>query len=625
MEFYKQLIVDNPNPIYVKNHEGTIILANEAFSFLHGISLDVLIEKGTVDFDFAKNRDKELIESGDSVSFEEYFKLRDGKRVWYNTVKKPIFGPDGERWLVSTSSEITDLKKAYLLADKAVKTKQTFLANVSHEIRTPMNGILGMARLLNKTGLTPEQEKYLQFIYSNADNLLMVLNEIVDYSNAVTGNIIQEKKPIDVIAQIQEIVSGFVAKAKEKDLDLTFTRPNKEFPIVEGDAYLLSQVMTHLLNNALKFTEKGRICISLEKEEQVDEKVYITFCVEDTGIGIHIDKFELIFESFNKAYSNTNKLYGGTGLGLSLCKMLVELQGGKIWLESIPTEGSKFCFTLPYEISEQKIVPSPKGKVETQNIKGLSILLAEDNKVNQFLALSYMELIDAKVDIALDGLEALAKSKEKKYDIILMDIQMPFLSGIDVTKKIRREKNKNRSTPIIAFTANVLRNNLEIYKKAGLNDYLAKPYYEAELFQIIALHAGSPGLEDRQETSPSNQAEQETPIEEPLYDFSGLGVLGNDEDFLKEMKKLFIDTIPQQITLLYEAVQAKEWESVKDITHSLKSTLGNIGIKEAVKGIKMIEELAIEGNKLREMNAEIVKIRSVISQVTSAFSNDLKI
>ncbi len=624
MEFYKQLIVDSPNPIYVKNQEGIIILANEAFAYLHGISLEVLLKKGTIDFDFAQKRDSDLIESGDSVSYEEYYKLPNGKKVWYNTIKNPIAMPDGETWLVSTSSEITELKKANLLADQAAKAKQTFLANVSHEMRTPMNGILGMVRLMNKTNLSPEQEKYLGFIQSNADNLLMVLNEIVDYANAEIGNIIQEKKPFDVIAQVQEIVAGFLVEAQEKGLKLSFVRPSMEFPIIEGDSYLLSQILTHLLNNALKFTQKGSICISLDKQEQDDKKVYITFVVEDTGIGIHTDKFELIFESFNQAYNNTSRLYGGTGLGLSLCKILVELQRGKIWLESVPSEGSKFCFTLPYEISAQKTVSSPKFSFETQNITGLPILLAEDNKVNQFLAISYLELIDAKVDVAQDGLEALAKSNEKKYDIILMDIQMPYMSGLEVTKKIRQEQSINKSTPIIAFTANVLRKNLEDYKKAGLDDFLAKPYTETELFRLIALHTHSAGLKELVRGTPSTEIKEVTSLEEPLYDFTNLGILGTDEDFLIEIKKLFIETIPPQIDVLAQAVQANEWAAIPGLTHNLKSTLGNIGINEAVKAIKKIEELALEGNKVKELKDLIEKVRSIIDRVITAFSNDLK-
>jgi two-component system, OmpR family, aerobic respiration control sensor histidine kinase ArcB len=621
MEFYKQLILDSPNPIYVKNEEGAIILANEAFADLHNISLETLLNQGTLNIDFSQKRDSDLIKTGDSATFEEYFKLKDGKKVWFNTIKKPTTGPKGEKWLVSTSSDITEIKKGKGISDQSAKSKYSFQANVSHEIRTLLNGIHGMVSLMNKTTISPQQKKYLDFIHTNADNLLLVLNEIVGYSNVEIGNIIQEKQPFDVVAQVKKIVADFENLAVERELKLSLDNPKIEFPIIEGDPHLLSEILKHLFRNAFQFTRKGSIKISLEKQEAIDDKILISFCVEDTGIGIPPDKLIPIFESFNQEYTSSRKSYGRAELGLSRCKKLVELQGGKFWTENV-SEGSKFCLTLPYKISIQKDIPSKKASFETQNIKGLSILLAEDNKINQFLALSFLELIDAKVDLAHDGEEALAKSKEKKYDLILMDIRMPFLNGFEVTKKIRQEKNKNKSSPIIAMTADILNNNRETFNNAGITDFLAKPYNETELFHLIALHTGKKPIDEKSKAELS--IPQTLNSEEPLYDFTNLGILGTDEEFLKEMKILFIETIPPQIDLVDKAVQAHDWAAMPGLTHNLKSTLGNIGINKAVKRIKKIDELALEGKNVKEMNELIEQLRSLINRVIEAFLNDLK-
>jgi len=622
MEFFKQAIEHSPNPTYVKNTQGKVVLANNAFAALHGTTVDLLIERGGLKMDFAAKMDMEMLQSGQPISLDEYIKRKDGTKGWYNTIKKPIYNDVGERWLLSISSDITDLKKSNILAEEAIRAKSTFLANVSHEIRTPMNGILGMARLLKKTQLTAEQENYLQFILSNADNLLNILNEILDYSNVESGNVKLENIPFDVVAEVSNIVDRAKQKAEDKGLIMNFHLPKDPLSAVEGDPYLLSQVLNHIINNAIKFTKAGKIDIRIKGSQIKSGSINLTFTVEDTGIGISTDKFEQVFESFNQAYASATRLYGGTGLGLTLSKKIIEIQGGKIWLESTPNVGSKFFFTLPYKISEVDAVDlKPKKETTSRNIQDLVILLVEDNNVSQLLALSYLASKGAIVDVANHGAEALEKAKSRKYDIILMDIQMPIMSGIEAAKKIRQEPNINQGTPIIAFTANVLRADLEAYGNAGFNDFLAKPFLENDLYRIVALHAEVNNIDDTvpiSEQEDVNEGEKET-----LYSFSNLGSLAQNQEFVHQMMEIFITSVPDQVDNMVKAIDEKSWSTVIDISHSLKSTFGNIQIIDAYEALRDIEALAsIEGEK-DELEKLVARVQVSVDKIIPIFQEQI--
>ncbi|HSJ66279.1 MAG TPA: ATP-binding protein [Anditalea sp.] len=622
MEFFKQAIENSPNPTYVKNTHGQIILANKAYAALYSTTVDMLIQEGGLKIDFSAKMDNQLLKSGDSNSLDEYIKKKDGSKVWYNTIKKPIYNEEGERWLLSVSSDITALKKSSILAEEAIKAKSTFLANVSHEIRTPMNGILGMARLLKKTQLTAEQENYLQFILSNADNLLNILNEILDYSNVESGNVKLENIPFDVVAEVYNTVDRARQKADDKGLKMNFHLPENPLPVVEGDPYLLLQVLNHVINNAIKFTKAGHIDIKVNGSKPKGAIINLTFTVEDTGIGISTDKFEQVFESFNQAYASSTRLYGGTGLGLTLSKKIIEIQGGKIWLESTPDVGSKFFFTLPYKISDIDPVDiKPKKGTTSRNIKDLVILLVEDNNVSQLLALSYLTSKGANVDVANNGAEALEKAKSKKYDIILMDIQMPQMSGIEAAKKVRHEPNINQGTPLIAFTANVLRTDLEAYGNAGFNDFLAKPFLENDLYRIVALHAQVSDIDDpefKTEVENVNKGAKET-----LYSFSNLGSLAQNKEFVQQMMEMFITSVPDQVQSLEKAINEKSWSIVIEISHSLKSTFGNIQIQDAYEASREIEAIAsIEGEK-SELVKLVAKVQLSVNKIIPIFKEKI--
>ena len=378
--------------------------------------------------------------------------------------------------------------KAKELAEQSVRAKELFLANMSHEIRTPMNAIIGMSDLLSHTSLTKEQQKYLEGIKSSGKNLLVLVNDILDFSKIDAGKFTLEEIGFRVNHVLRSVRSALQIKAEESGIDLSLDIAGVDRQVLIGDPYRLTQVLINLVNNAIKFTPEGNVTISAEFSEEGEKHVEITFKVIDTGIGISDDKKELIFESFTQADDSVTRRYGGTGLGLAISRRLVEIQGGKVWLNSKLGEGSTFAFKIKYKKGEEDDLPLAVNKdtVDSVSLKGMKIILVEDNRLNQFLVKSLMEKREIECDIANNGKEGLELIEQNDYDLVLMDIQMPIMDGIECTRKIRSDMPKGkRRIPIIALTANALKGDNEIYINAGMDDYVSKPFDANVLFAKI--------------------------------------------------------------------------------------------------------------------------------------------
>ncbi|GAB3538482.1 hypothetical protein GCM10027443_33520 [Pontibacter brevis] len=346
----------------------------------------------------------------------------------------------------------------------------------------------------------------------------------------------------------------------------------------------------------------------------------IECCVKDTGVGFNTEKLKKVYETLNKEQSIT-RLYGGTGLGLTISKKLLELQGGKLWLDDKNGQGSCFYFSISYPLAKQEHAARKEASFPNPaRLKGLKILVAEDNQLNELLLSSQLQLWDVSVDIAYDGEQALAKASEKEYDLILMDIQMPKLDGIEATYRIRNTQNPNRQTPIIAFTANIQKIDVERYSFYGFDDCLLKPYHESRLFQLISRHTGR--SKAAQAITP--QAEDTTKNEPALYDFSGLGNLKNDALFIRKMQRMFVDTVPRQLDELEEAIDRRELETAAHLAHKLKSTFGNIQIQHATEAMKQIEGYAKSNVKAEEMGRLMHTVREVTTKVIRVFSEQLE-
>ena len=380
-------------------------------------------------------------------------------------------------------------------AERTAKAKSEFLSNMSHEIRTPMNAIIGLSELLLKEKLTDKQHENMRSIKYSADNLLVIINDILDFSKIESGKVEFEELNFDIFQRVQEVKKTFIFKAEEKGIALKF-RVDENIPrFLIGDPFRLNQILLNLLSNAIKFTKDGTISLLVNLEEGQDEDVVLRFDVIDTGIGIPKDKLASVFESYTQAYTDITRRFGGTGLGLAITRQLVTMQQGEIFLDSELGVGTTFTVKLGFKKGVVEEAATAEDMIaellEKRDFDGMLVLLVEDNIMNQFVANQVLELWNIKVEFANNGLEAVDLLKEKDYALVLMDLQMPVMSGYEATAFIRDKTNKlrNPDIPIIALTADAFPETKKKVIEEGMNDFVTKPLEQTELYNKIKQHA----------------------------------------------------------------------------------------------------------------------------------------
>ncbi len=500
-------------------------------------------------------------------------------------------------------------------AEAANRAKSAFLAAMSHEIRTPMNGVLGMLSLLRNTHLSGQQQRYAQMAHHSAETLLAIINDILDFSKIEAGQLHLEKIPFDLRHLLEETVLLFAEPIEHKGLHLHCDSDPGLAPAYHGDPTRLRQILFNLLGNAIKFTEHGDIYVLIKR---LDEH-YLNFRVEDSGIGIPKEKQAHIFNAFTQADTSTTRQYGGTGLGLTICKQLIHLMGGEMGVHSQPGEGATFWFTLPLspasaeaqELLEQQAQNTlPPLELPARQV-AYHILLAEDNPVNQEVAKAELESLGCHVSIAQNGREAFDLYQKKQFELILMDCEMPELDGFQATEVIRRyeqQQVKKPHIPIIALTANAVIGSQQACMQAGMDGYLSKPFTREQLLDILRPWLNNPQPMNAASNTPPDTVDIEQAMsEQDMLEQKKIDKLRRlQPQMLDKIIHLYLQHSSEQMLSLETAFAEQDHEQLGRISHSLKSASLNVGAVLFSKLCKAVElhskqELPLEEDRFLEL------------------------
>ncbi len=616
-----QRIIENMNLGLIEvDLDERIVYTNQSFCTMSGYEPDELIGRvaseimlGGQSTDFMKSKNQSRLR-GVMDTYEVAVHNKQGEALWWLISGAPMYADTGE--VVGSTGIHLDITKQKQLeselriakqqAEDSARAKELFLANMSHEIRTPMNAILSLGQQLTKTTLTEGQQFLLTTINTAASNLLVILNDILDFSKIEAGQLSLEQIGFNLPELVKGAVHVLAHQAEEKQLELVTRIDSGIAPVLLGDPYRLNQILVNLLGNALKFTDQGRVtlaCLGWQKEGVQEVELQVI----DTGIGIDPDFKEKIFHTFTQEDGSIVRRYGGTGLGMSITKQLVTLMGGTIAVESSPQKGTTVTVRVSFPIGHTTDMnKQEQGNPQEGFLPGKRILLVEDNEMNRLVVKMILKPYNVQVTEVVNGKQAVSTLLQESFDLVLMDVQMPVMDGLEATRLIRRDISS--TLPIIALTASAIRTEKEACYGAGMNDFLAKPFDERDLLNQLTRWLG-PGR--------SAPGEPPPPV---LYSLTKLEAVGRgNREFIGLMVELFCRETPAIASRMITAYDNGDMKTVRELAHRIRPSIDNLEVKGQGEVIRQIEKMAQTDTKSTELETLLHEfeqsIRAVVQQL----------
>ena len=607
--------------------DGRILQANESFCEMSGFSSEELQgqDGGELLLDSEERKRMKVRNASRIVGEEAVYELRvfnKKKELRYWLVSAaPLLGDDGQvhgsigiHWDITEMKQLEfELKGARYKAEESSKAKAMFLANMSHEIRTPLNGIVGMAEQLAQTQLDADQRYFIDIMRSASSTLLSIINDVLDISKIESGKFSIEITPFNLNETVRQTLSVFGEKAKQTNISLDIELMDDLGIMHLGDPHRLSQVLFNIVGNAMKFTQAGYVRVTSHLARGENDICLVSFSIEDTGVGMDMAYLTKVFEAFTQEDASVTRKFGGSGLGLSIARNILHIMGGTIEIESEKGKGTRVNIRIPMRISNEKTKKDIVEMTDLQrSLKGLRILAVEDNELNRMVLQVILKKCEVVVTIAHNGQEAIDHIQQQEFDLVLMDVQMPIVDGLEATKYIREELKL--TTPIIGLSANAMREEVEICKQAGMNDYLVKPYSERALVEVMKNWSSDA-------KAPAVNVDWDKDVE--VLDLSMLKqYVGNDISVLKDVVGGYLVHLPPQLDRLELALVGSDILALRQELHQLKASMEIIGVRpDGLSFAAISNELKSDGlSDLAKtaINSVIIKGRNAIVSLRRA-------